>query len=94
MSSKINLYGALALGLSALTADACLLEVRVSCPNDKAASGIQVCAASPNGVYCGTTDNLGITTIQLPGFDTYTVCVDKSTLPAGASLTGNGCQKN
>src|SRR5689334_22482716 len=93
MSLKSNIYGLLALGLSALSADACLLTVRVACPNDTAASDIEVCAVSGNGTYCGVTDNLGITVIQLPSFDTYTVCVDKSTLPAGANLSGNGCQK-
>jgi len=92
MSLKSNLYGMLAFGLSAVMADACILTVRVACPSDTSAAGISVCASSPNGDYCGITDNLGIVEIQLPGFDTYTVCVDKATLPAGSTLSPT-CQK-
>jgi len=92
MSLTSKLYGTLAFGLSALMADACILTVRVACPNDTSAAGISVCASSPNGDYCGITDNLGIVEIQLPGFDTYTVCVDTKTLPAGATLSPT-CQK-
>jgi len=92
MSLKSNIYGVLAFGLSAVMANACILTVRVACPNDAAAAGVIVCASSPNGDYCGVTDGLGIADIQLPGFDTYTVCVDTTTLPAGATLAPT-CQK-
>jgi hypothetical protein len=84
MYSKLKTYSLLALGLSGLVANACLVTVRVACPNDTTVSGIQVCI---NGVGCAPTDNLGIATIQVPGFDTYTVCVDTTTLPAGAKLS-------
>ncbi len=87
MSIKSNLYGMLAFGLSAVMADACVLTVRVACPTDRTAAGIAVCATSPNGSYCGVTDNLGIVEIPVPGFDTYNVCVDTGTLPAGATLS-------
>jgi hypothetical protein len=93
MSLKSNLYGVLAFGLSALMADACTLTVRVACPNNTAAAGIKVWVSSPNGDYPGVTDGLGIVEIPVPGFDTYTVCVDESTLPAGATLVGRNCQR-
>ena len=79
----------LALGLAGLTANACLVQIRVACPNDTTASGIKVCI---NGVGCAPTDNLGIASIAVPSFGSYTVCVDKSTLPPGATLSP-ACQK-
>src|SRR4051794_8405734 len=84
MRSKLIMPGLLALALSGLTASACLVQVRVSCPNEKTASGIRVCI---NGVGCALTDDLGIASMLVPAFDTYTVCVDPATLPAGASLS-------
>jgi hypothetical protein len=89
MKSKMMMSGLLAVALSGLTASACLVQVRVACPNDTTASGIVVCIA---GVGCATTDNLGIANILVPTFDTYTVCIDPSTLPAGAKLAPL-CQK-
>ena len=89
MKSKIMMSGLLALGLSGLTASACLVQIRVACPNDTTASGIQVCI---DGVGCALTDNLGLASILVPTFDTYTVCVNPATLPAGASLSP-ACQK-
>jgi len=89
MNPKFSLYGFLALGLSALTADACILQIRIACPNDTAASGVRVCV---DGGACDLTDNLGIATIAVDNFGTYTVCVDPTTLPAGATLTPL-CQK-
>ena len=76
--------GLLALGLSGLTAIACPLHIRVACPNDSSASGVQVCV---DGVGCDITDGLGIATIDLPGYDTYTIRVIASSLPAGATLS-------
>ena len=81
--------GLLALALSGLTADACILQIRVACPNDTTASGIQVCV---DGVGCAYTDNLGVATIDVGGFGTFSVCVNAATLPAGATLTPL-CQK-
>src|SRR3954454_145233 len=81
----------LALGLSALAANACLVQVRVACPNDNTAAGIKVCiAGSITG--CAYTDGLGVAILQVPAVGMYTICVDESTLPAGASLKPN-CTK-
>jgi hypothetical protein len=85
MKSKTLMSVLLALGLSGLMANACLLQIRVACPNDTTASGIQVSVA---GVGTATTDGLGIASIVVPILgDTYTVSVDPSTLPAGATLS-------
>jgi hypothetical protein len=87
MKSKI-MFGALAAALSVLTANACLVQVRIACPDDTAASGVRVCiAGSITG--CAFTDNLGLVSLQVPAVGNYTVCVDESTLPAGATLGGN-----
>ena len=78
--------GLLAAAMSCLTVNACLVQIRVACPNDTTASGIRVCiAGSLTG--CATTDSLGIVQIQVPAVGNYTVCVDPSTLPAGATLS-------
>jgi len=80
----------LALALSALTANACIVTVRLACPNDTTASGIKVCIKD---VGCAYTDGLGIVEIEVPYIgETYTICVDESTLPAGATLN-KSCQK-
>jgi hypothetical protein len=89
MKSKILTSSLLALALSALTASACLVQVRVACPNDRTAAGIKVCI---NGVGCAYTDNLGIASILVPELGQYTICVDASTLPAGATLNPK-CQR-
>lgn len=87
MKAKI-MFGALAAALSVLTADACLVQVRIACPNDTAASGVRVCiAGSITG--CAFTDSLGVVSLQVPAVGNYTVCVDESTLPAGATLGAN-----
>ena len=78
------LCGLLAAALSSLTALACPVQVRLSCPNDKPAVGVEVCIA---GVGCALTDDLGIATIEVPMIgDTYTISITGSTLPAGATL--------
>ena len=74
----------LAAALSGLTANACLVQVRIACPNDTPASGVSV---TVEGVGSATTDNLGIAGVEVPAFATYTVCVDPNTLPAGATLS-------
>jgi hypothetical protein len=87
MKLKI-MFSALAAALSVLTANACLVQVRVACPNDTTASGIRVCiAGSITG--CALTDSLGIVSILVPAVGNYTVCVDESTLPPGATLKPN-----
>lgn len=83
--TKTIMYGLLAAGLSSLTASACLLQVRVACPNDTTAAGIEVCI---DGVGCTTTDDLGLTDpIDVGGLGTFTVCINPATLPAGAKLS-------
>ncbi len=80
----------IALVLSGLVAQACIINVRVACPNDKTASGIAVTVL---GVGTAFTDNLGIADIEVPFLgETYTVCVDPATLPAGATVSPK-CQK-
>ena len=81
--------GLLAAVLSNLTAEACLLPIRLACPNDTALSGVRVYI---QGVGEGVTDGLGIVEIEVPWIgSTYTVCVDETTLPAGASIL-KACQ--
>src|SRR5438132_2567084 len=91
MKLKMMMAGLFAAALSALctlTANACLVQVRVACPNDTTAAGIKVCiAGSITG--CALTDSLGIAVLQVPAVGNYTVCVDNSTLPPGASLNPN-----
>jgi hypothetical protein len=90
MRSKIFLSSLFAAVLSTITASACLVQVRVACPNDNTASGIKVCiAGSITG--CAFTDPLGIAVLQVPNVGNYTVCVDDTTLPAGAKISPN-CQ--
>lgn len=77
--------GLLAAALAGVTANACPVQIRVACPNDRAASGVEVCIA---GVGCATTDELGIATIEVPLLDeTYTISVNAATLPPGATLS-------
>src|SRR3954470_4237014 len=91
MKSKLIMSGLLAAALSTLTASACLVQVRVACPNDATASGIKVCiAGSITG--CAYTDSLGIAVLQVPAVGNYNLCVDTSTLPPGAKLNPN-CKK-
>src|SRR5213593_185040 len=88
MKLKMMMAGLFAAALCALTANACLIQVRVACPNDTTASGIKVCiAGSITG--CAYTDNLGIVSLLVPAVGNYTVCVDQSTLPPGAKLSPN-----
>jgi hypothetical protein len=87
MKTKL-LSSLFALGLSALAANACLVQIRVACPNDTTASGIAVWLESAGVQF---TDNLGIATFTVNSFGTYRACVDTTTLPAGATLAPN-CQ--
>src|SRR5439155_22115289 len=82
------MFGAISAAFSMMTANACLVQVRVACPNDTTAAGIKVCiAGSITG--CALTDSLGIAVLQVPAVGNYTVCVDETTLPAGAKLNPN-----
>jgi hypothetical protein len=90
MKYKILMSSLLALGLSSLTASACLLKIHVACPNDTTAAGIRVCV---DNVGCVETSDLGIATIHVPNAgETYNVCVDPDTLPEDATLNPL-CQK-
>jgi hypothetical protein len=84
MKTRLIMASVLAAALSSLTANACLLQIYVACPNGNTSCGIQVCV---QGVGTATTDNLGMASITVPAFGTYTVCVATSTLPAGATLS-------
>src|SRR5437867_8963016 len=83
MKLKNIMLGMAALGLSALTAHACRVPIHLACPNDTTASGIRV---SIVGVGEALTDSLGMVEILVPSVGNYTVCVDESTLPAGATV--------
>jgi hypothetical protein len=84
MKSKMMMCGLLAAALSGLTALACPVQVRLACPNDKPAVGVEVCI---EGVGCALTDDLGIATIEVPWLgETYNISVTESTLPAGFTL--------
>ena len=81
-----------ALLAASITANACIVTVRIACPNDTTASGIRVYI---DGVGETTTDSLGLAEIHVPYINQkYTVCVDESTLPAGATLVDkNACKE-
>jgi hypothetical protein len=85
---KMLVCGLLAAVLSCVTANACRVPIRVACPNDNTASGIHI-TVYDNGVFIGdgVTDGLGIFEIEVPWIlNTYAICVDTATLPAGATL--------
>ena len=93
--AKAAWAGLLAATLSVMTASAspCVL-VRLACPNDLAPAPVRIHFYDSSGVLVGATwtDELGITgTCGLTIGQTYTVCVDESTLPAGASVK-KACQ--
>jgi hypothetical protein len=78
--------GLLALALSALNASAWHVSGVVSCPNGNTASGIVVVVT---GVGSTTTDGNGAFTLDLPDVSaSYSICVDASTLPTGATVSG------
>src|ERR1051326_4985677 len=84
----------LAGALSAMTASA-HVDVTVACPNGNSAAGIHVCAtlsSDSSQSVCGDTDDTGFVRLGVPVIPgTYHVCVDVSTLPAGATLSQD-CQ--
>jgi hypothetical protein len=60
----------------------------VSCPSGKSAAGIVL---TVGGVGSTATAGNGAYSIDLPDAGTYTICLDVSTLPPGASLVGTNC---
>src|ERR1700722_10698246 len=86
MKIKIFALGLVALCLSALTASAWDVSGVVSCPNGNSASSIVVFIT---GVGSTTTSANGAFYLPLPDVAaTYTICVDPSSLPAGATVSG------
>jgi len=84
MKTKIIMSALLALAVSA---NAYHIPITVICPNDNTASGIKVCAtAVGQDPVCGTTDSSGFVEIVVYSTGTWTVCVDTTTLPPGATL--------
>lgn len=75
--------GLLVAALSGVSALACVVQIRIACPNDRAASGVLV---SIDGVDSAYTDSLGIASIDVQAFGPYTVRVVTGTLPAGATI--------
>jgi hypothetical protein len=86
MKIKIFVLGLLALCLSAITANAWNVSGVVSCPNGNSASNIVVFIT---GVGSTTTSANGAYLLSLPtAAATYTICVDPSSLPPGATVSG------
>jgi len=83
--------GLLAATLSVLSANASspCLSIRIACPNDLVPPQVKVRLYNSAGVEINAnwTDGLGLVTMcGLSVGATYTVCIDESTLPAGASI--------
>jgi hypothetical protein len=86
MKLKMIVFGLLAVALSGLTANACWIQIRVACPNDRSAAGVEICiVGSEEG--CVLTDDQGIALIHVPVLGTYTATVTESTLPPDATLS-------
>jgi hypothetical protein len=88
MKNKIVISGLAALGLSALTATACIIEGLVQCPNGTSQAGIRVYIV---GGPETTTSASGLYALGVDGPGDYTVCVDPSTVMDGLKLKGNKC---
>jgi hypothetical protein len=69
-------------------ASPCTVSGVVSCPNGNTAAGIRVFITGGGST---TTSGNGAFSLNLPQFGTFTICVDSSTLPPGASILGNAC---
>jgi hypothetical protein len=85
----------LAATLSIVTAHAnTCLSIHIACPNDLAPSPVKVrLYAGGAEVSANWTDNLGVVSFcGLTLGTTYNICVDESTLPAGATLN-KPCQE-
>jgi hypothetical protein len=86
MKLKMIVSGLLAGGLSCLTASACLIQIRVTCPNDRPGVGVEICL---DGSNCAVTDDQGIAVFGVPDIGTYVATVTESTLPPGATVNPN-----
>jgi hypothetical protein len=88
---KLLLAALLAATLSVVTTHASTCQpIRIACPNDLAPTNpVKVRTYDSSGVEVGGnwTDSLGLLMeCGLRPGETYTICVDESTLPAGASI--------
>lgn len=92
---KLALCSLLALGLSALTANACTIFGHVACPGGGSQAGITVNITGVDVTFTGSgaTDSSGAYSVSLPSLGHYNVCVDTATLPANATLSPS-CQDN
>ena len=81
---KKTLFGLLAAGMSLITANACIVQVRVACADDESLQGVRVWMQGPGDAF---TDEFGIATFSVDTFGTYNLCVDTTTLPAGAKVS-------
>jgi len=88
--SKTVMAGLLAATLAVVTANASTCQpIRVACPNDNVPPPVKIRTFDSSGVEVGGnwTDGLGLhTECGLAIGGTYTICVDESTLPPGASI--------
>ena len=86
MKLKMIVSGLLAVALSGLSAKACWIQIRVACPNDRSAAGVEICVdGSEEG--CAVTDDQGVALLHVPVLGTYTATVTESTLPPDAILS-------
>lgn len=92
MKPKLILIALLAIASSAFTAFAGCFNVSgvVSCPAGCSSCGILVYVY---GVGSTLTSGNGAYFLELPGPGNYTICVDPTSLPPGASIQGNTCTK-
>jgi hypothetical protein len=98
MKAKVIVAGLLAATLPTMVANACIIYVTVSCPdNGNAVAGIKVCATGKNlgEIEYAFTDSSGLATLSFANPDIYNVCLcDTSALPPGTSVVGgnDSCQ--
>lgn len=88
MKSKIVLLGLTALGLSALTATACIIEGTVTCPNGTTDKRIRVYLTSGPSTY---TNPKGFYQL-VGGSGPNTVCIDTKSLNNKFTVVGSPCQ--
>lgn len=83
---QTSFLGLVVLGLSAVPANACKVNIVVACPppSGLTAAGIEICV---DGVGCVKTDAGGYASIVVPSPGIYTFRVTKSTLPPGANVS-------
>jgi hypothetical protein len=97
MKSKLMIAAFLAACLTGVEVRACNIYATVVCPGGAPAAGVIVSATATDGTGESTwnfTDASGLVHLQLGHPATYIICVDPTTLPAGATIkNGDVCQK-